>query len=474
MKKINLWKIWFDLVKELRPACSRGITFLWMVLNIVAMTTRTDLAGVTSFVRCQWLQGKFYKNLLRNFHSSGIDLDRLTIIWVRLCFKIFSKFIYRVQDKAVLIADGIKISKEGKNMPGVRSLHQQSDCNAKAPFIMGHSCQVISLLVKGFSSFFAVPLVSRIHEGLVFSDKPCQTLLDKLVNMLLSLHIEQGLYLVADAYYASKKIAKPLLKEGHHLIVRIRSNSVGYLPYLGGKTGSKGRPKIYSDKVLLREQFLDILMLSVASPVYNEKGIKLRYRAMKLLWRPLGQIVLFVIVEHPKRGRIILLATDTELDPLRVIELYGLRFKIEVSFRQAVNTIGVYAYHFWMKNMEPIKRRSKNQDLSGKTDKYCSDVFRKMNAYHKHIQLGLIAQGLLQYLSVSFPAQVWSAFGSWLRTMKPDLEPSEMVVAMALKNSFPYFLAYSPDEQFFKKFITHKLDLARCPELLLGDSDIAA
>lgn len=29
-----------------------------------------------------------------------------------------------------------------------------------------------------------------------------------------------------------------------------------------------------------------------------------------------------------------------------ILELYGLGFKIEVSFKQAVHNIGTYAYHF--------------------------------------------------------------------------------------------------------------------------------
>jgi hypothetical protein len=44
-------------------------------------------------------------------------------------------------------------------------------------------------------------------------------------------------------------------------------------------------------------------------------------------------------------------------------------------------------------------------------------VRRKLGAYHRHIQIGLIAQGTLQYLAVSCPRLVWASFGSWLRTV---------------------------------------------------------
>jgi hypothetical protein len=48
----------------------------------------------------------------------------------------------------VFVADGLKIAKEGKKMPAVKCLHQESQNNSKAEYIMGHSFQVISFPAK--------------------------------------------------------------------------------------------------------------------------------------------------------------------------------------------------------------------------------------------------------------------------------------------------------------------------------------
>jgi metal-dependent HD superfamily phosphatase/phosphodiesterase len=132
---------------------------------------------------------------------------------------------------ALLIADGLKVPKEGKKMPAVKSRHQESENNSKAVFIMGHSLQAIGLPVHGpVGQFFCVPLASRIHEGLVGSNRDQRTLLDKRGGLFLQIvaFLPQKSILTADAYYASKKGIKPLLREGHPRVTRVRITTRAY------------------------------------------------------------------------------------------------------------------------------------------------------------------------------------------------------------------------------------------------------
>jgi hypothetical protein len=104
---------------------------------------------------------------------------------------------------------------------------------------------------------------------------------------------------------------------------------------------------------------------------------------------------------------------------------------------------------------------SANQYLHHKSGDYRNAVRRKIPAYHRHIQLGLIAQGLLQILSAMQPKLVWLSFGSWIRTVRQGLAPSEQVVAIALRNTFPEFLATAAKTVIVVKFLRDRLDLSR-------------
>ena len=96
-----------------------------------------------------------------------------------------------------------------------------------------------------------------------------------------------------------------------------------------------------------------------------------------------------------------------------------------------------------------------------KSEDYCNAVRRKIAAYHRHIQLGLIAQGLLQILSATKPNFVWQSFGSWIRTVRQGLAPSEQVVALALRHTFPEVLASTAKTVILVKFLRDRLDLSR-------------
>jgi hypothetical protein len=161
------------------------------------------------------------------------------------------------------------------------------------------------------------------------------------------------------------------------------------------------------------------------------------------------------------------MTTDLTLDPADIMRLYGYRFKIELTFKKSLHVLGAFLYHFWMAAMTPIGRKSGNQYLHRKSDAYRQAVKRKLDAYHRFMQVGLISQGIMLALATTTPQLVWQSFGSWLRTIRPDVCPSELVVAIALRNNLPDFLADESTAPELTKFLRQRIDMTRTQALRL-------
>lgn len=109
-------------------------------------------------------------------------------------------------------------------------------------------------------------------------------------------------------------------------------------------------------------------------------------------------------------------------------------------------------YRFWLKAMMPKKRgkASGDSNIHFSPKAFKEKVRKKMKSYHIFIQLGLIAQGMLQYLSIYHSNVVWKTFGTWLRTIRDKTLPSEKVVAMAMSRTYHHFLGDNQNGSVFK------------------------
>ena len=420
------------------------------------------MGGVSAFIRSVGIRSKYYQRLDDFFHSNGINLKCLTNLWVKVVLHFFKSYLLTVNGRLVLVLDGIVIPKQGRKMPGVQRLHQSSENNSKAEFVMGHFFQCVGILAgcPGMTTF-CVMLFGRIHLGTKKKNGEKKTLFDKAIAMLELFPLESSFYLLADSYYAVRKMMKGLVVRGAHIITRCKSTAVGYLPAEQKKIKKRGRPKKYGDKLKLIDLFADLSKFTpITSPVYGEKNVTIMARTIDLLSRSFfGMTVRFVLVVHPTRGKIILLSSDLSLSPQEIIFLYGYRFKIEVAFKNAIYTMGTFLYRFWMKTMKKTRRREGAKDIHIESEKYQAQYWKKIQAYHLFCQFGFIAQGCMQYLSCVHPKKVWFSFGSWIRTIRPNVLPSEMVVGHALRNNLFYFFDGSCLPANITKFLREKVDI---------------
>ena len=453
---MELWNIWFGLVNPFKAACTRKITFYWLIIVLIGFTIKFDFLGVTSLARGAGIASMHYTSMLHFFTSTAINLKMLQSLWIETVFSKFGSSIVHINGRCILAGDGIKIGKEGKKMPGVKWLHQESDSNTKAEYIMGHSIQALSILAKGLTTHFAIPLAAQIHEGIRFTYKDHRTLLDKMVELLSELSLS-ACYLVLDKYYVSGGFMKKLISLKIHIVTMMKQGAVAYEPLVEQKSQGRGRPKKYGKKIKLFDLFkTDLPFIKIRMP--GDQNLVIEYCKKEFFWRPFGGMVQFVFTRHPKRGNAIVMSTDLTLSPSDMIFIYSLRFKIEVMFKQTVHQIGSFLYRFWLKSMPPKKRGSGDQNLQFCSKKYKQAVAKKLRSYHLFILLGFIAHGLVQYLSIYAHGVVWKNCGTWLRTIRPNTLPSEMVVSLAMKNTYNEFLADDQFEPIFKKLLLQKMD----------------
>ena len=116
---MTLWIHWWNVVKELSPACSRTQSFLWLSACLAGFCIRSDLLGVSSIIRALGLRAEGYDRLLDFFHSKAIDVDRLAQVWAKTVLRVFKEKLL-VNGRLVILIDGIKVMKSGKKMPGTR------------------------------------------------------------------------------------------------------------------------------------------------------------------------------------------------------------------------------------------------------------------------------------------------------------------------------------------------------------------
>jgi hypothetical protein len=429
-----------------------------LVIILIGFTIKFDSLGATSIARGVGLLPVYYTCMLNFFNSSAINLKALQSVWIKVVFNQFTTLV-TLNNRYLLAADGVKIGKEGKKMPGVKQLHQDSESNSKAEYIMGHSIQAISILARGLNTFFSIPLAAKIHEGIRFNYKDGRTLLDKMFEMLTELDLPAPVYFVADKYYCSGRFMKRLIGSGVHIITMMKKNAVAYYAP-ESESKRRGRPKKYGKRVKLFDLFKTDLKF-ITAPMPGNNKIIIEYCVVELFWKPLGDLAKFVLVRHPEKGNTIPMSTDLTLDPMDIIFGYTLRFKIEVMFKQAIHQIGAFMYRFWLKAMLPTKRGSGDCVLQFAPIDFKEKVLKKLNAYHLFIQLGFIAHGLMQYLSIHHHQLVWKNFSTWLRTIRDNTLPSEKVVSLALGRSYIEFLIDDTMGAIFKKFLRRRTDISQ-------------
>ena len=369
----------------MRPAFSRRTTYCWFIVVFVGFILRTDNFGVSSIIRALALTPENYTCLLHFFHSTAWDIETIMPIWWR--WLVQKNVAYCIDNRLVLVGDHTKTPKDGRKIPAVTTLHQDSETGSKPSYFRGHHWGCVSILVHTCDKYFAVPLWANIQEGLTLvANSEEKRLLPKtvqIIEMAKQTAVAMGTqaYLVLDAYFAVGPVfstaAEQLNGIGNfvHILTRAKKNIVAYHKPPARKKHQRGRTKIYGAKIKLTTLFDSTAnryaFQAIQADIYGHSET-VRYLVLDLLWKPVKGMLRFILVTT-SHGPIILMTSDLTLCPATAIQLYCRRVTIETMFDTLKNTLGAMAYHFWSHYLSPASRRpKKNEDQEQNLQKTCA------------------------------------------------------------------------------------------------------
>jgi hypothetical protein len=157
------------------------------------------------------------------------------------------------------------------------------------------------------------------------------SVIQKQVRQIVSL----TRYLAVDGYFAKKEFIHSLVKEGLHIITKMRQDANLRYLYQGEPKGGKGRPKLYAGKVDVKA-----LDKKKAPLYYRDKEVAVYAAVLYAVQFKRRVLVAFVYYKGKTTPQIIM-STDVEMEALLMCRYYGLRFQVEFLIRDAKQHTGL-------------------------------------------------------------------------------------------------------------------------------------
>ncbi len=190
-------RYFFNALFFFRPVFSRNSPWLLFCMVIIGFIGATEMTGVTSFCRFWGLGANGYNALLHFFRSGAWSVTMIIIQWQT--FVVAQQETVMADGRAVLAGDHTYVPKDGRKMPGVVTLHQDSATQSKPSYFRGHQWGSICMMIGTFAAAFGLPLSLGIHQGLEHITDEADDVEDsgnlktRIIQMALDFAIKQNI-----------------------------------------------------------------------------------------------------------------------------------------------------------------------------------------------------------------------------------------------------------------------------------------
>jgi Transposase DDE domain len=274
---------------------------------------------VQSLIRSSWERS--LSSFTRFLGSYVWDQEELVELALARFFTVL-----KIKAKSVLflVVDDTLSQKTGKKMPGCGWHKDHANQMAN---VFGHQWVLSALLHKDF--FF--PFKAKLYHPK--GTRGCgrfQTKVAMVKSLLRQLHfpIPCKVYLLADAWYWSKDLAKVCRQQGYHMISQLKSNGTIQLQ---GKS-------VPAQQLAEPPEGYRTVSLSLYG---KDKTLEIKKVIGDI--KEFGKVALVIVREKKKKPRF-LISTNTHLPALDVIRYYAKRWKIEQMIKDLKQRLGFGDY----------------------------------------------------------------------------------------------------------------------------------
>jgi len=339
---------WVTSVFQALPRKLRPSMFELLIGCIVSRSGHLSEALLAVRIRRFW--NTYYKVIKKGVFS-WLALARQ---WIFLLLRVLKL------EEILLAIDDTCVPRSSKKAPGVAYHHNHAHKPNRPSFLWGQLSVFLAMICVTPYKTGAVPLLQRLVRSRGNRSKlQAASLLIRLFTRWVG--SVQPVRLLLDAWYMKGPLVRSALSCGVSVIGQVRRDTVSYGPPKATETPRRGRPRKYGPKCTFSWVEHTLTLQQVKIQAYGQNQLCQFYSFTARVRFLQGRVCRMVWCRlQPEKGSwtkwCLLLSTDPDLSPERIIRFYTLRWWIEPLFNELKHLYGFT--EAWQQSKQALARWS--------------------------------------------------------------------------------------------------------------------
>lgn len=254
-----------------------------------------------------------------------------------------------------MVVDDSPTERFGRHVEAANVHHHPTPGPVGSPWLYGHNWVCLAILLNHSSwGTLALPILSKLYVRLAdvgklkaryswdFHTKHelALQLILTVTQRLISLGSRAGFLVVIDGAYAARRLLYPLVKQGIHVISRLRRDAVLFdLP--PAPQSGRGRPRLYGkNRISLAKRAGHRSGWKTLTFMCRGIEVTRRYKTFLATTKLTGGVIRVVLLEHERGNWAAYFCSDTEMDAKAILEAGSERWAIEEHFHDVKEVWG--------------------------------------------------------------------------------------------------------------------------------------